>query len=279
MQEIKLYTKKNMEDIVIPINNATDFNEHFPETVYKYRDWDNENHKKIITSQELFFPSFESLNDPFDGKLPFMFDNSGIDKKTYKKELRKNNPFEYNNLTKNKIDEKYRNFQSGKDWKSMLKYHIEFVNSIYGIMSLSESATITPMWAHYGNNHSGIAIGFNLFELHKIVQGTISRIKYTEEPVKIPFGNTEDIYSYQNLFFTKSPEWSYEKEIRILKTHFSNKKIQLNKNTISEIVFGMNAEAKNIEEIKSITNKNFENVTFFKVYKNNKKSVLDIKPI
>ena len=41
----------------------------------------------------------------------------------------------------------------------------------------------------------------------------------------------------------------------------------------------MNAEAKNIEEIKSITNKNFENVTFFKVYKNNKKSVLDIKPI
>jgi len=72
---------------------------------------------------------------------------------------------------------------------------------------------------------------------------------------------------------------SYEKEIRILKTHFSNKKIQLNKNTISEIVFGMNAEAKNIEEIKSITNKNFENVTFFKVYKNNKKSVLDIKPI
>ena len=146
-------------------------------------------------------------------------------------------------------------------------------------MALSESATITPMWAHYGNNHSGIAIGFNLFELHKIVQGTISRIKYTEEPVKIPFGNTEDIYSYQNLFFTKSPEWSYEKEIRILKTHFSNKKIQLNKNTISEIVFGMNAEAKNIEEIKSITNKNFENVTFFKVYKNNKKSVLDIKPI
>ena len=268
-----------MEDIVIPINNATDFNEHFPETVYKYRDWDNENHKKIITSQELFFPSFESLNDTFDGKLPFMFDNSGIDKKTYKKELRKNNPFEYNNLTKNKIDEKYRNFQSGKDWKSMLKYHIEFVNSIYGVMSLSESATITPMWAHYGNNHSGIAIGFNLFELHKIVQGTISRIKYTEEPVKIPFGNTEDIYSYQNLFFTKSPEWSYEKEIRILKTHFSNKKIQLNKNTISEIVFGMNAEAKNIEEIKSITNKNFENVTFFKVYKNNKKSVLDIKPI
>ena len=175
----------------------------------------------------MFFPSFESLNDPFDGKLPFMFDNSGIDKKTYKKELRKNNPFEYDNLTKKKIDEMYRNFQSGKDWKSMLKYHIEFVNSIYGIMSLSESATITPMWAHYGKNHEGIAIGFNLNELQKIVDGTISRIKYTEEPVKIPFGNTEDVYSYQNLFFTKSPEWSYEKEIRILKTGFSNKKIKL----------------------------------------------------
>lgn len=251
----------------------------FPSILYKYRDWNNEYHKKIITNQELFFPSFESLNDPFDGKLPFMFDNSGIDKKTYKKELRKNNSFEYGNLTKKKIDEMYRNFRSGKDWKSMLKYHIEFVNSIYGIMSLSESATITPMWAHYGNNHSGIAIGFNLNELQKIVEGTISRIKYTEEPVKIPFGNTEDVNRYLDLFFTKSPEWSYEKEIRILKTHFSNKKIQLNKNTISEIVFGMNAEAKNIEEIKSITNKNFENVKFYKIDRDKQEFKLNIKPI
>ena len=62
----------------------------FPSILYKYRDWNNEYHKKIITNQELFFPSFESLNDPFDGKLPFMFDNSGIDKKTYKKENIKN---------------------------------------------------------------------------------------------------------------------------------------------------------------------------------------------
>lgn len=268
-----------MEDIMIPIYNANDFNKHFPKTLYKYRDWSNEYHKKIITDYELFFPSFEKLNDPFDGKRPYRFDNSGVDKKTYKKELKKNNCFEFNRLTKKEIDEMYRKFKSGKDWKSMLKYHTEFVNSTYGVMSLSESPTITPMWAHYGNNHSGIAIGFNLFELQEIIKGTIGRIIYTEEPIKIPFGNTEDVNRYLDLFFTKSPEWNYEQEIRILKSYFSNKKIKLNRNTISEIVFGMNTEAKNIKEIKNIVNKNFENVNFYKVYKNNEKSALDIKPL
>ena len=41
----------------------------------------------------------------------------------------------------------------------------------------------------------------------------------------------------------------------------------------------MNAEAKNIEEIKSITNKNFENVKFYKIDRDKQEFKLNIKPI
>lgn len=243
---------------------------------YKYRDWNNDYHKKILTENELFFSSFENLNDLFDGHIPFRFDVKGISKEEYKKVLKKDNKYEYQQLTKKDIDSMYRCFQSGQDWKDMLQSHRDFVNSIYGVMSLSISSTIAPMWAHYGGNHSGFAIGFNLLELCNIVEGTMDFVKYTIEPILMPFGNTE-VYDYQELFFTKSPEWEYEQEIRLLKTFHSNKVVNLNRNCISEIVFGKRMNQKDKDEIINIVNQNFDNVSFYQIEENIEK--LELKKI
>lgn len=40
-----------------------------PEVVYKYRDWNNNFHKKIITNREVFFAAPTSFEDPLDCKL------------------------------------------------------------------------------------------------------------------------------------------------------------------------------------------------------------------
>jgi len=56
VQEIKLYTKEEAL-------------KHFPSILYKYRDWNNEYHKKIITDYELYMPLSHQLNDIYDGQL------------------------------------------------------------------------------------------------------------------------------------------------------------------------------------------------------------------
>lgn len=56
--------------------------EHFqiPKTIYKYRDWKNDFHRKIILHQELFVPSPSTFNDPFDCKIPVAYELISSDK-------------------------------------------------------------------------------------------------------------------------------------------------------------------------------------------------------
>ena len=48
--------------------------EEIPETVYKYRDWNNVYHRKILFQQELYIPSASEFNDPFDCRPIFSSD-------------------------------------------------------------------------------------------------------------------------------------------------------------------------------------------------------------
>jgi len=51
-------------------NLERNFSTSTPPILYKYRDWDNEFHKRIITNQEIYFSSADQLNDPYDCALP-----------------------------------------------------------------------------------------------------------------------------------------------------------------------------------------------------------------
>ena len=58
-----------------------------PKTVYKYRDWKNEYHRKILLHQEIYIPSPSKFNDPFDCRPVFSNDivkNNEIIEKQHK---------------------------------------------------------------------------------------------------------------------------------------------------------------------------------------------------
>ena len=42
-----------------------------PKTIYKYRNWGNKYHRRLITNMELYFPAPQELNDPFDCQRNF----------------------------------------------------------------------------------------------------------------------------------------------------------------------------------------------------------------
>ena len=46
----------------------------FPPVVYKYRNWNDQNHKTIITQKEVFFASPSSFDDPHDCRIPIRHD-------------------------------------------------------------------------------------------------------------------------------------------------------------------------------------------------------------
>ena len=74
-------------------------NTSIPKTLYKYRDWTNSNHRKLITKQEIYLPKPSEFNDPFDGNIPVRWDLI-----TYEECLEKN--FEIINIAHKDKDQK-----------------------------------------------------------------------------------------------------------------------------------------------------------------------------
>jgi hypothetical protein len=94
-----------------------------------------------------------------------------------------------------------------------------YYNDNYGILSLTETPDNLLMWAHYGDSHKGVVLGFDVshpfFQGAEIVSG-LSRLSKVEYNQKRPVLSliTRD---QPKVFLRKSTEWSYEKEWRLIR--------------------------------------------------------------
>ncbi len=300
-----------MEETIMKITNQEEVLSHFPKILYKYRDWENDYHKKIITNKEIYFPCFSELNDEFDGQQPFRFDNSNVSFEKHKKVLKSTNKNEFDKLTNKELNQMYQKFQSGQDWKEYYSQHIKIINKFFGVYSFAKTNDNQQLWGLYANSNKGFCIGFETSEIYNSIIGfdkniaqdigidinfiaqkngistdnnieglfkpTLGYVTYDDNPILMPFTDKLSFYDYQNLFFTKKKKWEYEEEIRMLKLFASKKTFIINKNSIREIIFGvgMSQEHKN-EIIEEIESAGFENVCFYEVAKNIETLIFEI---
>jgi Protein of unknown function (DUF2971) len=94
------------------------------------------------------------------------------------------------------------------------------IDQVFGILSLSMTADNLLLWAHYGSEHRGLAVEidpldreFNRHSSKDREFQLADRVRYSARRPQIP---ESDEILFQH-FFVKSPEWSYEKEYRIVR--------------------------------------------------------------
>ena len=95
----------------------------------------------------------------------------------------------------------------------------------------SKSPIVSPMWAHYANNHSGFVLEFDLEGLHKHFEGNpIWDVTYRDAPhenlrkilqraavLKKPrYAYELQEFIFVESYFTKYDEWQYEQECRFV---------------------------------------------------------------
>lgn len=227
-----------------------------PRILYKYRDWKDDFHKKILIDNELYLSSVDKFNDPFDSTLPFQHDKSELTEENVIKKFVEINSKNYPNVPKiefiNEAKERFAKgeFTSDNFWR---KHHQNINKNIaerYGICCLTTKNNNLLMWAHYANSHSGICIGFNTELLYKS-KLIILKVNYSDFFPTIPLFE-DDGLGISSLTTTKSKHWEYEDEYRISK-HFAPKtSIKLQDNTISEIIFGCNIDYQSRKQIIAI---------------------------
>ena len=89
------------------------------------------------------------------------------------------------------------------------------------VLSLAENRESLLMWAHYAAAHTGFLIGFDSEQKILAIDSPhrhMDRVKYQ---VKRPSQMTFEAISNDELLFTKSIEWEYEGEWRILDSLYS----------------------------------------------------------
>lgn len=148
-----------------------------------------------------------------------------------------NDPFElsYLMLEENNTNSKSRTINS----------QLQNLRESVAILSLTESPLNPLMWAHYGESHSGFVIGYDVDNRflnsneYCLIPASEGRCEYSEgKPKKVLSDSERDTLFkwfqlglglpdveiedpsriYKKIFLTKSSHWSYEKEIRIVKS-------------------------------------------------------------
>ena len=196
-----------------------------PPVIYKYRsDWNNVYHKKLITEQSAWFASPQELNDPYDIRTPIQFDIKEIENPIFFEKLKEafkalspniafterdlrviceNKMEEIRDDPKSYFEKNYKDIREGNTFNTV------------GLFSCTSDGFNETMWAHYGNNHSGFAVGFNPVELARTFMCSLGRVKYSDEIPIHSFINIMPDADFDS-FYLKSKKWVYEKEFRFI---------------------------------------------------------------
>lgn len=243
--------------------------EQIPLTLYKYRDWTNKFHRRLITHQEIYFSKPSEFNDPFDGNIPVRWDLM-----TYEECFEKNLEF-LNTFLKNKDPKLVKNFAK-KITDEKTHWHPEKLkkespeqlrkwDSIIGLLSLSKIEDNILMWSHYSLNHTGFVVGFDTESLINDYDfDYLEPIKYQIQYPTIS-GKDDTTQQFHKKFFYKSDLWQYENEWRLSKNHIEKRLIKLKKETINKIIIGACADSKRTDEIINSSRKCLLSTT--KIYK------------
>lgn len=171
--------------------------------VFKYRGGEFERDIETISENYFWAPTRKNLNDPCEG----LFDAQGVNAqldlifKTFAGKA---------NSSTNELG----------NLKSALKDVFSLVDKS-GIYSLSQTPLDELLWAHYGYNHTGFCVEYDLDKLIEYEKNdyVYLDIKYKNSPQTISVSDIDT--GSQNkilikMFGIKSKAWNYEKETRVI---------------------------------------------------------------
>jgi hypothetical protein len=175
----------------------------------------------------------------------------------------------------------------------------ERLGEYFGILSLTKSNNNGLMWAHYADSHKGFAIGFDsespFFKSGKSNEG-LREVKYSSQRAIVPYGGLKSLDSdglakaNEYFFFTKSENWRYEEELRILASLKKADSIPCKvegydlclfnfpKECVKEVILGYRMPEDTRQEIAKILERKYPRTVLYQALLNETQFDLDIVP-
>lgn len=239
-----------------------------PPVLFKYRSFDVDGYGIALAAKgEAFFASPLTFNDPFEcalipktqlAEMTPAQQRLALNEKT-KKHFPGVSRAERRRRTQDAMVRlRKMQRQSPRIDDALVRIHRQKI----GVMSLAHSSTSIPMWAYYGENHTGLCVGIRTSCIAH-VQRQLSKQRellmlykaaYTDTVpivgVDAPDEMDEDQRREAMLpFYTKSSCWRHEDELRLLYWGHPNTVLRFGSAAIAEVVVGARASREDIDKL------------------------------
>lgn len=260
------------------INIPTGSDSALPEIVYKYRRWNDEHQKTILTERVVFMAKPTSFEDKKDCKLFKRYDSIS-EQDLYNIYLGKSELINPNwTRQRHELFARYWTMNSptrdiGFIINRQEEAFIDFDNQ-FGVLSLTVNPRSIDMWNRYSNEGYGFCVGFTPMVMFNYVGGGGLVQYYDVLPDILPSDN----YKIEQLtqIFSKERMWAFEEEYRTHKFYATtvstnDRKIILPPEAYLEVIFGWQMSKSIIAEIMGICNRKQMNIAYkTAVLRNNK---------
>lgn len=251
-----------------------------PSSIYKYYSDDSRN-LDAIKDNLMWYSAPSKFNDVFDVDF-------SVNKKAIFESILKQVPDSRGIKTGSPM---WRNLQATttKAVKDMT-VALEPIRHTTGVSCFSESEDSLLMWAHYAHNHRGICIEYELMRFNRELMFSPVPIIYSDQKPSlqtIDLSNPEEdsLRCFIKCLTTKSKEWSYEKEWRIIRDDgacgsawdSSKQGALLPSVTPSSILLGCEASEKFEKAVREYCEEN--SINLFKMEKSDVEYKLIKRPI
>jgi hypothetical protein len=146
-----------------------------------------------------------------------------------------------------------------------------------GIACFSEIPTNILMWSHYAASHTGVCVGFDN-TIHNQIFAEAKQVDYSRNYESLRNLTGDEKRQIEIVFFTKSRDWAYEKEWRILDMKEGGIR-QIPPSTVKTIILGCRMAAHMRAKILSLATKRREKVKILRARKHSSEFALDLEEL
>jgi hypothetical protein len=106
---------------------------------------------------------------------------------------------------------------SDKDVRTALRFEKSLIAKTKGLLCFSENKYDPVQWAHYGDNHQGVCLGF------EIPGKRLKKVRYVSS--RLAKSTLEESDKQEKILTTKFKHWEYEQERRMVLSLNNRKRI------------------------------------------------------
>lgn len=263
----------------------------FPEPIYKYRRWDDPNHKEILTHRNVFMARPSSFLDPLDCRLEKRYDLL-TDPQIYD-HFYKDSRVTYPHRTR----QQHRSF--ARTWSKItpIRNHawvkgqqardFNYFDSRFGVLSMTANCMNNAMWNRYSDSHRGFCVGFNSKRMFRFIGGAGIVKYYDILPDILPTDPFE--MEYWKKIYSKEEKWNFEEEYRTSYFYTPDKyafpptdnqrKIKLPQDCYREVIFGAEMPTGDRNEIIDACKGAGLSVDFLEAKRDKDTNMVTVEPI